>query len=62
MRLASAGTDGLIKLWDAANGHLVATHYGHNLDVGCVAFTADGDTILSGGHDNTLRFWDASEP
>jgi WD40 repeat protein len=37
---------------------VVALH-GHEYEVYCLAFTADGFTLISGGGDNTLRFWHA---
>ena len=31
---------------------------GHTAPVRCVAFSRDGDLILSAGHDNTIKVWD----
>src|SRR4051794_17376284 len=33
---------------------------GHTAMVYCVAFSPDGKTLVSGGGDNTIRFWDVA--
>lgn len=57
-RLVSASYDNTLKLWDVAIGREVATLHGHEFRATCVAFL-DADTIVSGGHDNQIRFWEA---
>ncbi|WP_063006254.1 WD40 repeat domain-containing protein [Nocardia salmonicida] len=58
-RIASAGRDGKIRLWDlgddTAPPQLMDGHVGavYNL-----TFSADGRRILSGGWDGTARLWD----
>jgi WD40 repeat protein len=45
----------------SAQGYkLRATLEGHTDEVLCVAVSPDGKTIASGGHDNTIRFWDVA--
>ncbi len=51
--------DRTIKLWDARTGEDVFTLRGHTSGVVAVAFSPDGNLIVSGGVDNTARVWNA---
>src|SRR5262249_17880955 len=57
--LASASTDGAIKLWDPQSGQEVRAFQGHKEAALCVAFSPDGQRLLSGSMDKTARVWDA---
>jgi serine/threonine protein kinase len=57
-RLAIAGTAGLVLR--LANGTLLELN-GHQGPVLCVAFASDGQLLVSGGQDNTVRIWRASD-
>jgi WD40 repeat protein len=46
--LASAGEDGVIKLWDSDLGEERATLRGHPNGVACLAFSPEGQTLASG--------------
>ena len=46
-RLASAGTDGTVRLWDPASGQLTATLEGHADGVSAVAFSPDSHRLAS---------------
>jgi RNA polymerase sigma factor (sigma-70 family) len=48
----------MIALWDIATGHRVRAWTGHQDGVLCARFTADGKTLITGGGDKTIRFWD----
>jgi serine/threonine protein kinase len=56
-RLASGGTDGELRVWNVADGKLVATFQGHAGPILALAFTADGKHLLSGSSDKTMRTW-----
>jgi WD40 repeat protein len=58
-RLAGAGDDQAVWLWDVAGNRDPATLQGHTLAVQCLAWSADGRRLLSGSSDGTLRLWDA---
>jgi len=58
MRLAIAGQDGTVKLWDAEKGELIHTLSGHRGPVASVAFDRDGKRLASAGQDGIVRLWD----
>ncbi len=60
-RLASAGGDGTIKLWDAGTLKLERTLAGHAGSAFSVSFSADGKLLASAGRDGTVRVWDVGQ-
>jgi len=52
--------DERIKIWDTNTGKLVAILKGHTDTVLCLAWTADGRTLISGSYDYTIRTWNTS--
>lgn len=58
-RLASAGQDGTVRLWEAPTGRAAAEPFrGHVGKVNAVAFSSDGARLASAGEDGTVRLWE----
>jgi len=49
-----------IKIWDAKTGKLVTNLKGHTRKVFCLAWTADGSTLISGSFDYSIRTWNTT--
>jgi WD40 repeat protein len=47
-----------VKLWDVATLQERATLRGHTGRIKCLAFKADGNTLVSGSEGGTLKLWD----
>jgi WD40 repeat protein len=59
-RIASAGRDRAVWLWDPTRDQEVARLPGHRSYFWSLAFSPDGATLLSGSGDFTVRLWDTS--
>jgi WD40 repeat protein len=60
--LVAGGDDGVVRVWDAVDGHVVQVFRGHTGWVNAVALLGLGDQGLaaSGGLDRMVRVWDIS--
>jgi WD40 repeat protein len=59
-RLASAGEDETVRVWDTATSKEIFRLKRHTGPVWGVAFSPDGRRVASAGQDGTVRLWDAA--
>lgn len=57
VQIASAGGDGLVKVWDATTGELETTLDNHEDRVWALAVHPETNMIVSGSSDSTVTFW-----
>jgi WD40 repeat protein/serine/threonine protein kinase len=57
-RLASAGGNGLVKIWNSRTGQVIQTLTAHSGFVCSVAFHPDGKHLASIGADEQVKVWD----
>ena len=57
LRLATAGNDGLIKLWDIEKGKSMLTLTNHTKGVSTIAFSHDCEYLASGGEDGIVQIY-----
>ncbi len=57
-RALSASDDGVVRLWDIADGRLLHQFRGHDAKVVGLAVSNDGRWAVSAGWDRTARIWD----
>ena len=62
--MASGGTDGTVKLWDATTaapvGQLGAPKPDDMQAINALAFSHNGDRIVTGAADGSVRLWDVN--
>lgn len=56
--IVSVSGDKTIKLWDLRRKTLLAEILAHDYDILSVAFSPDGNNLVSGGANKKLHFWD----
>jgi WD40 repeat protein len=61
-RIASAGADQTVRIWDAANGRDVLTLRGPRDRVHGVTFSPDGRYPAAASADGIVRAWKAKTP
>jgi WD40 repeat protein/Tfp pilus assembly protein PilF len=57
-RLASAGSEGAVKIWDVGEDKAVGTLKGHTASVKSIAFSPHGWSLVSSSMDGSVRLWD----
>jgi WD40 repeat protein len=59
--LASAGSDGTVRIWDTTTGReIAASPLAHEGVVDGMAFSPDSQFLASGGSDGIVRIWDTA--
>ncbi|KAL6907226.1 WD40-repeat-containing domain protein [Trichoderma evansii] len=56
--IASASSDGTVRVWDPATRLCTATLEGHSRSVANVTWSPDGNYITSASDDGTVKIWD----
>jgi WD40 repeat protein/serine/threonine protein kinase len=56
--IASAHSDGSVKLWYKKTGDFIRSLYGHTNIVRSIHFSPDGTLLASSGADETVNIWD----
>lgn len=59
-KIASAGNDGTVQVWEVATGKTLVIYRGHHGSVNAIAWSPDGKRIASAGSDGTVQIWLAS--
>jgi WD40 repeat protein len=49
-----------VRVWDVRVGELLCECKGHTARLGCVCFSHDSKTVISGADDNTVRVWEVA--
>ncbi len=57
--LVSGSWNGTLTIWDLATRQAMVTMQAHDTGVHRVAFSTDGQTLFSAGHDGKVRVWSA---
>jgi eukaryotic-like serine/threonine-protein kinase len=60
-RVASAGSDNTVQVWNATDGSQAFTYHNHSNAVNGVAWSPNGSRIASGSWDNTVQVWKAAD-
>jgi WD40 repeat protein len=56
--IATAGEDSSVKIWDSHTGEMKHSFRGHTSLVSSLAFSRNGERLVSGSRDKTVKVWD----
>jgi len=59
-RLYFGQQNGVIKIWNVETNALIDSFFAHNGTVTDIKIAQDGDVLISGGKDNTVKLWNFS--
>jgi WD40 repeat protein len=59
-RVAAAGHERIVRLWDTTTGKELLSLHGHDNIVGRVLFSPDGHRLVSASADGQVQIWDGS--
>jgi WD40 repeat protein len=59
---ASVAMPTSVQIWRIADGQLITTFEGHQSPIVGLDFLPDGETVVSGSADSTIRFWTLASP
>ncbi len=59
-RIATAGRDGTMRLWDPETGQELLVLAGHRSGVSAVAFSPEGNRLAAAGEDGSIRLYTLS--
>ena len=57
--IVAACGDATLKMWDSSTGAYLTSLLGHTSSVTSLAFSYDGDVVVSGDESGVIRVWDA---
>src|SRR5262249_7280130 len=57
-RMATAGKDGVVRIWDAGTGRQLLEYAGHTEAVRGIAYSPDGKQMASAGGDKFISLWE----
>ena len=60
-QFATAGSDGLIKTWNIAQGFQISDYIGHADRVLSITYSANGRRLFSGAADGEILVWQADD-
>ena len=58
-QLVTGAEDELVRIFEVASQRLLRSLVGHSMEVFCVEWTSNGQYILSGSGDKSIRVWDS---